>query len=232
MELTALRLACLPFAGSGAGIYRGWQHLNSDDLTIVPVQLPGREEMFVESPFVDAVRAAAWLAPRVLDAVGGAPRFALFGHSLGAVLTYEIAQELARLGDTTLQHVYVSGSPGPSYVRENRATGLDDEAFLARVREFAGYRHRALDSPDLRDLLLPTLRSDVEMHENYRPSTDEPLRVPITALRGIDDTLVTTAQVRMWADATVKTFNYVELPGRHMYLVNSPETLINAIREN
>ncbi|RDI25334.1 thioesterase II family protein [Lentzea flaviverrucosa] len=228
MASTALPLACLPFAGSGAGVYRAWRHLDSDALHIVPIQLPGREELYLESAFIDAVRAARWLTPRVLEAVGG-QRFALFGHSLGAVLAYEIAQELARTGNTSLQHVYVSGSPGPGHVRENQATGLDDEAFLARVREFAGYRHSALDSPDLRELLLPTLRSDVEMHENYRPSTTEPLRVPVTALRGVDDTLVTAEQVRGWEETTVKTFTHVELPGGHMYLVDGPEALLNAI---
>ncbi|MEU2564556.1 alpha/beta fold hydrolase [Streptomyces longispororuber] len=229
MTAVSFPLVCLPFAGSGAGFYRAWGKRHDHGVTVLPVQLPGREELFCEEPFTDVVEAAAALAPQVAELVADVPRFGLFGHSLGAVLSYEIARELGRLGSAGLAHLYVSGSPGPWSGRDDRATGLDDDQFLARVQDFAGYRHAAFDDPDLRDLLLPPLRADVAMHENYKPSSNEPLDVPVTALRGAEDALVTREHARQWREVTRGPFSYRELPGGHMYLTDGPDALLRAL---
>ncbi|GAA1391634.1 alpha/beta fold hydrolase [Kitasatospora putterlickiae] len=226
MSPTQLPLFCLPFAGSGAGFYRAWSAV-PPGLKVVPLQLPGREELFLEDPFTDASKAASVLAPQILELVGEEAPFALFGHSLGAVLAYELARELS--GRSGLRHLFVSGSPGPGHGRAQRATGLDDEEFLARVGEFADYRHAAFDDPDLRELLLPLLRADVAMHEDYVPVPGPPLTLPVTSLRGADDRLVSRAQAEEWRTTTRASFTYRELPGGHMYLVDSPETLLTAV---
>lgn len=225
----SLALACLPFAGGGAGFYRAW----TDDLPggcpdIVPIQLPGREELFIDPPYTDALAAARELAPTVAAAVADYDAYAVFGHSLGAVLAFEVARELSRAGRSPAK-LFVSGSPGPRSGREDRATGLRDQDFLARVEQFAGYRHEALDDPEFRELLLPLLRADVEMHENYKPATDDPIAVPIVSLRGAEDALVAADQAREWRQETVAEFAYVEVPGRHMYLADDPRALLEAV---
>ncbi len=219
-------LACLPFAGSGAGFFREWEKLGIPDVTLLPVQLPGREERFLDDPFTDVAAAVTELTPRILADAGDRADLALFGHSLGAVLAYEIARELERTGHPGLRHLFVSGSPGPHDGRTERATGLADEEFVAGVQRFAGYRHAAFDDPELVEVLLPILRADVELHENYRPTGTEPLAVPITALRGDRDELVSRAQAEQWAGVTGGPFSYRELPGGHMYLVDDPERLL------
>ncbi|MFI0820608.1 thioesterase II family protein [Streptomyces sp. NPDC021098] len=226
MPSSDLPLICLPFAGSGAGFYRSWNSV-PPGLRVVPLQLPGREEMFLEEPFTDVSKAASALAPQVRQLVGDQAPFALFGHSLGAVLAYELARELC--GRSGLRHLYVSGSPGPESRRAQRATGLDDKEFLARVGEFAGYRHAAFDDPGLRELLLPLLRADVAMHENYVSDAGAPLPLPVTSLRGADDRLVSQAQAEEWRTTTEAAFTYRELPGGHMYLVDSPELLLTTV---
>ncbi|GGV89045.1 alpha/beta fold hydrolase [Streptomyces massasporeus] len=228
MPLMTHSLLCLPFAGGGAGFYRAWKDLPGHAPRIVPLQLPGREELFVEEPLRDVADAADHLARTAAEQAGPGP-VALFGHSLGAVLAFELARRLERDPAVTLTHLYVSGSPGPWTGRTHRATGLADDEFLARVREFAGYEHDALADPDLRELLLPVLRADVEMHENYKPAGDEPLRTPITSLRGTDDALVSRARAEEWRQATTAAFRLTELPGGHMYLTESPLSLIDAI---
>jgi surfactin synthase thioesterase subunit len=229
MGVQQLFLACLPFAGSGAGFFREWERLGISAVTMLPVQLPGREERFTDDPFTEVADAVAELTPRILaDAGEGAP-VALFGHSLGAVLAYEIARELERIGHPGLCHLFVSGSPGPHDGRAERATGLPDKEFLAGVERFAGYRHPAFDDPDLVEVLLPVLRADVELHENYRPTSAEPLSVPITALRGERDELVSREQAGQWAGVTRGPFAYRELPGGHMYLVDEPEWVLRVV---
>jgi surfactin synthase thioesterase subunit len=130
---------------------------------------------------------------------------------------------------TGVVHLFVSGSPGPWRGRTGRASGLDDDEFLARVEEFAGFRHPVFDDPDMCELLLPTLRADVAAHEGYRPRTDTPLDVPITAVRGADDRLVSAAQAAEWTTATSTRFVLAELAGGHMHLLEHPEALLDLI---
>lgn len=222
-------LVCLPFAGSGAGFYRAWAKEGVEGVRVVPLQLPGREERFVETPYTDVAQAVRELVPQTLRLVGGKGPVALFGHSLGAVLAYEIARELEAQGFSELRHLFVSGSPGPRNGREQQATGLDEDEFLMRVAEFAEYRHDAFDDPELRDLLLPVLRADVAMHESYLPASDRALSIPVTALRGTDDELVSAAQTEQWSGTTRGRFETEEFPGGHMYLVDSAKKVLETV---
>ncbi|UUU36214.1 alpha/beta fold hydrolase [Streptomyces sp. CA-210063] len=224
------KLVCLPYAGAGASFYRPWVALAGDALEITALQLPGRERLIDEEPYRDAHQAVDGLLAQLRDRLaedGG--RVALFGHSLGAVLAYELAHRLVTEPGVELVHLFVSGSPEPDRGRERRATGLSDEDFLARVGEFAGYSHPALDDPEMRELLLPTLRADVEMHENYVRSTRLPLDVPITVVRGEDDDLVGHEDAVSWNKATGRDFASVEVPGGHMYLTEDAPALLDVI---
>ncbi|MCX5194628.1 alpha/beta fold hydrolase [Streptomyces sp. NBC_00249] len=220
---------CFPFAGAGASAFRRCQEYGSDTVLITPVQLPGREERFGEPLYTDVVSAVDDLLPTVLEQIAGSPVVALFGHSLGAVMAYEMAHRLNSLGRPQVLKLFVSGSPGPWTQRETRATGLTDEAFLQQVKEFAGYTHPALENPDLREWLLPPLRADVEMHENYRAPSDKPLDIPVVSIRGESDELVSAAQAAEWEAATTGGCRQVELPGGHMYVVDSPADLVRLI---
>lgn len=221
-------LVCVPFAGAGPSFFHPWRALAGDRWRVLPVELPGRERRILEPPDrtvpesalrnVDAVRAGLREGEPVL----------LFGHSLGAVLAYELAHLLVDRG-VPVAGLVVSGSPGPWTQRERRATGLPDEELLVRVEEFAGFRHEALDHPEMRDLILPVLRSDCEMHESYVPSRDDPLPAPIRSVRGGSDGLVTAEQAQQWQKATTDTFGYAEFPGDHMYLVDSAREVLGLI---
>ncbi|ATZ22045.1 Linear gramicidin dehydrogenase LgrE [Streptomyces lavendulae subsp. lavendulae] len=224
-------LVCLPFAGAGASFFRKWQPLAADGLRIAAVQLPGREERFLDETHTDASSAMdeawAWLEPQ-LD---GAERIVVFGHSLGAVLAYELAHRIGDLGGLPVERLVVSGSAGPWKPRARRATGLSDEQFLTRVQGFAGYTHQAMQDEEMLELLVPLLRADVEMHENYRPSYQDPLNAPITALRGADDDLVSAMECAQWVEATTGGFVSTELPGGHMYLTESAGDVLRIVTE-
>ncbi|MFF9774080.1 thioesterase II family protein [Streptomyces sp. NPDC013978] len=225
------KLICLPYAGAGASFYRPWKALAGDALEIVPLQLPGRERLIDEDPYRDAHRAVDGLLAQLREELGeaGEHRVAVFGHSLGAVLAFEVAHRLVDEPGVELLHVFVSGSPEPARGRERRATGLSDEEFLARVGDFAGYHHPALDDPEMREMILPALRADVEMHENYTPSTDLPLQAPLTVVRGEDDDLVGYDDAESWSKVAGRDFEHVEVPGGHMYLTDAAPALVRLI---
>lgn len=229
--MAEIPVLCFPFAGAGASAFRRAQEYGSDVVRICPLQLPGREERFDEPPYTDAVAAVDDLVPAALDLVAGSPVVAVFGHSLGAVLAYELAHRLRQLPRPELVRVFVSGSPGPWTRREPRATGMSDEDFLKQVRGFAGYSHPALEHPELREMLLPTLRADVEMHENYLAPPGRLLDVPITSIRGAGDELVSRDQAAEWQAATTASCELREVPGNHMYLVDSPADLVRLMAD-
>ncbi|GLZ41074.1 alpha/beta fold hydrolase [Actinokineospora sp. NBRC 105648] len=223
----AITLVCLPFAGAGASFFRPWSDYT--DLRVLPLQLPGRERRVDEEPHRDVHAAVDGLRADLVAALDPGTPVALFGHSLGAVLAYELAHRLVDGQAVEVVRLFASGSPEPRAPRRERATGLSDADFLNRVSEFAGYNHTALDDPEMREMFLPALRADVEMHENYRPSTDQPLAVPITALRGEDDELVGYRESASWSAVAAVDFEHVELPGGHMYLTEAAPALLRLI---
>jgi surfactin synthase thioesterase subunit len=224
-------ILCFPFAGAGASAFRRGQEYQSDLVRLCPVQLPGREERFGEPAYTEVGQAVDGLLPRVLDLIDRDRTVALFGHSLGAVLAYEMAHRLSRLDGLTVAQLFVSGSPGPWTRRETRATGLTDGEFLNQVRQFAGYAHPALEHPELREMLMPTLRADVEMHENYLAPSTKRLDAPITSIRGTADELVSAEQAAQWAAATTRTCRQATLAGSHMYLVDAPVELVRLMED-
>jgi len=221
-------LVCLPFAGSGASFFRSWGPPAGGRVEVVALQLPGRERRIDDEPYRSVSAAVDGLAPEAIGLAVPDHSLVLFGHSLGAVLAYELAHHLTNGGQQP-DRLVVSGSPGPWTPRERRATGLPDDEFVLRVQEFAGYTHEALANQEMRELILPTLRADVEMHENYRPDNRAALAVPITAIRGRDDHLVSTEQAGQWATATDRDFMLVEVPGGHMYLADGPEHVLRQV---
>ena len=221
-------LLCVPFAGAGPSFFHPWRDLAGDRWRLASVELPGRERRILEEPYRNVFEAAKGSIDDVVAELGEGARTVLFGHSLGAVLAYELVHLLTERG-VHVERLVVSGSPGPWTQRERRAAGLPDEEFLARVEEFAGFRHEALDHPEMRELILPTLQADCEMHESYVPSTDVPVSVPICSLRGSVDGLVTAEEAQQWRAATTADFTYVEFPGDHMYLVDAGREVLDVI---
>jgi surfactin synthase thioesterase subunit len=224
-------LVCLPFAGAGASVFEPWRQIVGDRLDFTVLELPGHERRYNEPLCHDVMDAVEAMAPQGCADAAGREIVVLFGHSLGAVLAFELARKLVASSDPAEIRLAVSGSPGPWRKREVRASGLDDGAFLKQVSSLAGYSHPALDDPDLRELLLPILRADVEMHERYAPVIQRPVDFAITCIRGSDDGLVSREDALQWQAVTAKEMRYMEIPGSHMYLMDNRDALIAALVE-
>lgn len=223
-------VVCLPFAGAGASFFRAWQDKSPASIHIIPVQLPGREDRVDEEPYTDVAEAADDLASEVLGLGRDLPRVGLFGHSLGAVLAYEVARRLAGNLDPASIQLIVSGCPGPLNQRTMHATGLPDADFLEKVRDLAGYSHPALADGPMRELLMQAIRADVAMHETYQPGPITPLALHVSTVLGSDDHLVSADDAATWRTVTTLPLAQVELPGGHMYLAESPGPLLRVIQ--
>lgn len=221
-------LVCLGFAGSGASFFQPWRKLAPDGLEIMAPQLPGREWLIEEEPPADMDDAADILLPEIVTAAAGR-RVALFGQCFGAILAFELARRLAAAEGPRLVHLFPSGSQSPWAPRPTWATGIGDDELVRRVREDIGYEHEALAEPELREVLLPALRADMESHEAYVAAPGEPLGIPVTALRGRQDPVVSADEARAWSRTTTGRFSLVEFDGPHMYLLDEAEELLTVI---
>jgi len=215
---TSANLFCFPHAGGSAAAFRSWAAELPLGLQVWAVQLPGRANRFRQSP-VDRM-------PALIDAVAEAMLplldrpFACFGHSMGAVLAFEVAQRLVAMGHPAPAHLVVSARR-PPHVHDGIADlhPLPDDEFVAEiVARYGGIPPELLSDREMLALLLPSLRADVTAIETFRPPRRPPLGCPITALGGARDRLTPRAHLEAWRSETTGVFRARVFPGDHFYL--------------
>lgn len=226
-----LRLYCFPSAGMGASMYRTWAPEMPVGVEMYGVQPPGREGRLRDPAFtrmadlVDAATDALW---------SGLDRpFALFGHSLGALVAFEVARRLWRRGGPQPWHVIASGRRAPHLaLRHPPMAHLDDTAFVAEVRRrYDGIPEEVLQHPDLMALLLPTLRADITAFEGYAYEPGEPLGCPITAYGGDDDFEARCDEVTAWRQHTRAGFRHRIFPGKHFFVQSARALVLRDLGE-
>ncbi|MEU9115318.1 alpha/beta fold hydrolase [Streptomyces sp. NPDC048483] len=224
-----VQLFCLPAAGMGASAYRGWQGALGTGVEAIAVQLPGREMRFDEQPLATAEEIVERLTGPLLERADRP--FALFGHSMGALLSFEIAHEAVRRGRPPVQLI-VSGLEAAhdrTPVRVN-AHELPEPELLEYVLKLGGIPPEGHEYPELVSLFLPTLRADLAVGETYRYRERTPLPVPITALAGRDDPTVDHRRFAAWSQLTCKGVRTHLLPGEHFYLDAERQAVLDIIR--
>lgn len=206
-------LVCLPQAGSGCGVFRSWQE-SHDDVTVVGVQLPGRENRFTDEPpdtFADAV---AEIVAALGDAVPAGLPMVLFGHSLGGLLGYEVAKALPHPPDALVvaasRPPHLSGRAAGSM----GAGGVDVFANLLAAKEM---------DEDVRELVLEVLAQDAELSATYEDPGGAPVPCPLHAWGGAADEVVTAEHVAGWAAYAGAAFHTRQFAGGHGFCLESPE---------
>lgn len=224
-----LRLVCIPFAGGGASVFRSWGDALPQSVEVWAVQLPGREERLGEPRFSsrrELTRALAdALAPQLTMP------FVLFGHSMGARLAFELTRELRARNALTPEHLVVSGRQAP-HVPSSRKVPYSDlgpDEFLEEVRKMNGTPKEVFDEPELLELVLPILRADFAINEHEPHVDGPPLSCPITAIRGVDDELVTANNLAAWRTHTTGPFAQFTFPGDHFYLMPQRTALLELL---
>jgi len=227
-----LRLFCFSYAGGGASVYRTWHRDLPSDIEVLPVQLPGREGRLKEERFrhIDPlIETLMEVLPRYLDMP-----FAFFGHSLGAIVAYELTQKLrAELGKSPL-YLMVSARRAPQVPPDEEPIyALSPEEFYEKLREFEGTPAEVLEHPELMELLEPLLRADFELNDTYEAKPDAPLLdCPITAFGGLEDKDVSRENLEAWREVTRGPFRLRMFPGGHFYLHEGRNALIAAVAQD
>jgi medium-chain acyl-[acyl-carrier-protein] hydrolase len=225
------RLFCFPYAGAGAAVFRQWpDHLLSHVELCLPC-LPGRDARIDEPPASVMAPLVASLAGEMLASLD--VPYALFGHSMGAFIAFDLAHELSRLGRLPA-HLFVSAQRGPSLPYAERPTyNLPDDEFLSAIlARYESLPKPVLENNDLRRVLLRTLRADFTLVEDYRYRATDRLACPITAFGGADDKRMAREQLERWSAETTSRFQLHRLPGSHFFLHSSREELLSLIRSH
>lgn len=222
-----IRLFCFPPAGGGTVAFRAWAPLAAPGVEISAVLLPGREARSAEALIHDIEELAYQVAGAIVPFA--TEPFALFGHSLGALLAYEVARKLDSDGCPP-KHLFVSGHQAPA-VPSRRApiAHLPDAAFIQGLIDLGGTPPEILQAPDLLALLTPMLRADFALAEHYVAPSGPRLPFPVTALGGTEDPWVDAAGLDGWRDVTAATFARVMLPGGHFYLTQARSMLVEHV---
>ena len=221
-----LRLFCFPYAGGGASAYRLWPSELPAHVELIAIQLPGRENRVREQPFDSIPNIVASFAPaiRFLDDLP----CVFFGHSLGAVLAFEIARAIAAVGGRVPEHLFLSGRRPPRL--PDTAPPMhrfDDLDLVAEVRRrYGGISDEVLQHPDLMALLLPGLRAAIKALETHAWHPGPSLRCAITAYGGTEDPTAPAAHLEAWREETTGAFRCRLFSGDHFYMIDQRAALL------
>lgn len=213
----ALRLFCFPYAGGAASVFHLWSKFLSPNIEVCPIQLPGRGARMAEPP-LRRMDALVEVLSRELAPYFDKP-FAFFGHSMGAVIGFELAHRLLQQRQFAPVHLFVSGRRAPQIPDHEPPTyNLPERDFLEALRQLEGTPPEVLEHEELMQLLMPLLRADFELIQTYEYTERAPLACPLTAFGGVEDAEVNREELEAWREQTNAAFKLRMLPGDHFFL--------------
>ena len=225
-----LRLFCFPYAGSGSGIFRSWLNCLPINVEICPIELPGRGMRLMEPPFTRISPLVEAIALSLLPYLN--QPFACFGHSMGALISFELTRLLRDRYDRSPVHLFISGRRAPQIPDlDPPIHALPDPDFIDKLRHLNGTPAAVLENDELMQLLLPTLRADFAVLETYAYVPEPPLECPITTFGGLQDAEVSYKQLEAWRDQTLATFSLQMLPGNHFFIHSAQALLLEALAQ-
>jgi medium-chain acyl-[acyl-carrier-protein] hydrolase len=225
-----LRLFCFPYAGGGAVIFRTWADGLPVDVEVCPVQLPGRGTRLMEPPFTQLSPLIQALAQALLPLLD--KPFAFFGHSLGALVSFELARQLRGQYGVQPVRLFVSASRAPQLPHRGLPIHtLSEGDFLAELRHLNGTPREVLDHEELMQIALPVLRADFAVYETYVYATEPPLNHPISAFGGLRDRTVSQSDLEAWREQTSGSFSLQMFPGDHFFLNTTQPLLLRVLSQ-
>ena len=226
----SLRLFCFPYAGGAALTFRTWPDSLPSAIEICPVELPGRGKRITSVPFTRLQLLVQAMAIAILPYLD--KPFAFFGHSMGGLVSFELARLLRKNYGKSPVHLFVSGYPAPQVPAPDPPIhALPEPEFLEELRRLNGTPEAVLENTELMQLLLPAIRADFAVIETYAYTPESSLDCPITAFGGLQDREVSYDNLKVWQEQTNAAFSLHMLPGDHFFLQSAQALLLQSLSQ-
>ncbi len=233
-----IRLFCFPYMAGGASSFITWADAVKSDIEVCPVQYPGREERKGEKPYDDVNKLVEAIAKVMLPLLD--KPFAFYGHSIGAAVAYKLSQYLVKKYNKSPVVFFAAGWLAPhmkspfKIIEEISEAEIMNESGKPKLLEHM----RNLEIPEeilsdnsLMEELLPSIRADILLGKRYESNGEPPLKCPVVACAGENDTVFTLDHVKAWKKYTAKNFDFRVFKGGHMFLRDDRDSLLNLIME-
>jgi medium-chain acyl-[acyl-carrier-protein] hydrolase len=226
-----VRLFCFPYSGASASTYYPWIDILPPSIEVIPLQLPGRGNRVSEKPFTDIKNLIQVLENVLFDSLSEKP-FAFFGHSMGALVAYELSKQLEKNHQLSPLILFVSGHNAPHIPdRADPIHHLEESDFLDRIRKLNGTPDEVLRDKELVNLLLPILRADFKLSETYEWKLGKILSCPIIACGGLQDEYLDKNGLDAWGELTEYGSSIRFFPGDHFYINQNRHSLLQVIAQ-
>ncbi len=228
---TQLRLFCFPYAGGSASIFREWAASLPAAVEVCPIQLPGRENRIRERPFNNVTPLVSALSSALQPYLD--KPFAFWGHSMGALISFELTRQLRQENKPEPLHLLVSGRQAPQLPSAIPPIHhLPEVEFIKGLRQLQGTPEAVLQHVELMQLMMPILRADFALVETYTYTPEAPLDCSISAFGSLEDDNVSVDDLKAWQVQTQHTFRLRLFPGDHFYLHTHRIQLLRAVSQD
>ncbi|KAB8143140.1 thioesterase [Chloroflexia bacterium SDU3-3] len=225
-----MRLFCFSYAGGGASVFRTWPEALPPDVELCAIQLPGRESRIGQPAFTRIGPLLAAVAAAIEPYLDRP--FAFYGHSMGALVSFELARQLRRASGRLPLQLYLAAYRAPHLPNPNfKIYHLPSEVFKVVLRA-EGTAEMILQNEELMKVMLPTLRADFELCDTYEHRTEPPLECPLAIFGGLDDVRISTADLEEWPRHAGAGCSLTMLPGGHFFLHSAQAQLCGAIADS
>ena len=225
-----LRLFCFPYAGGSSLIFRTWSHSLPTTVEVCPIELPGRGTQMKLPAFTQLQPLVQALAPVLIPHLD--KPFAFFGHSMGALVCFELARLLRKEYGIIPTHLFVSARLAPQIANLKPPVHvLPDFEFKEELRRLNGTPEAVLQNAELMELLVPILRADFAVLETYVYSAEPPLNCPISAYGGLEDQEVSYDELEAWQNQTNAAFSLEMFTGNHFFLHSAQSLLLESLAQ-
>lgn len=225
------RLFCFPFAGGGASQYATWKSFMGEEIEVVPIQLPGRENRVKETFITDPEELLDQVIDSVYPLIADGD-FSVFGHSMGGLLAFRFAKKLEKKYQLQSKMLFISATGMDSKVRDKKISVLPEQEFLHEVESFGGLEKELWNYPEFLQLYINILRHDFRLIENYNMEEKEPVSIPIRVYYGTEDCCVGKEQAESWRNYTTEGFSMKEFKGDHFFLKSKKQELCQDIKQS
>lgn len=223
-----MRLFCFPYAGGSALNYRNWPENIPKNSEACLLNLPGRGSRLGEKPFTQLLPLVEAIGEAIVPYLD--KPFAFFGHSMGALIGFELARYIRRERRIDPSHLFISGRVAPQIADDDPATyDLPRDEFIRELERLNGTPKEVLEHPELMHLVIPLLRADFSVCQTYNYTVEPSLNCPITVFGGLQDYEVPRESLEPWREHTLQSFKLRMLPGDHFFLNSAQPLLLQAL---